>query len=630
MNGRDVALGLVGVLALGAGLHAKRGSRAGSASARISTLRSVTTQTLDEMQRVGWYAPLEREPRHDRPSAWDINNGWCEEWAEAAKRRVGGEVVDLAALRTEVFGLPEGIFEDVAHVVLLLDGRFYDAQDLEGVDDPRQLQLVRGVSRQAFVRGSSARDPLAAVRALGYTEAEIARARAAAGQGPRALERGDQTTQTAGPTRQGAYEGIDFRPPPEVRAEALRGLRLRKQNERRGVRVDPKTGAGPGGWWIGVGRALQLVTLPEIPPRELRRMRDYFRRHAKDTTAKGFGDERTPTPGFVAWLLWGGHEGRVWARDVAGQMDQMDAEEGRSGARFDRKETGRIAKRPLGSRAHAGPEGQMALRGARLTAELAGRPRRRRGSRNASDPTAGLSEPLQRLYDSLDLTEAGKAEELAYSGPSWLLWAGLSEGGHAKLAKAYEDSEYDTEAILKTIKKKLDPAWLTDWYAQYVPQLLQQDAAEAPSFLFLEEPKVLRDVWLVHFTGDADKVARQGFRHGIDDPARIGLTTHFTEAAKTQPGYTFAFRPEDVLRYAYGHLGRLKYGKEAVVFRADAILAWHNSDNEHQAIVWGPEAKDRRAVEMNGRKPVIRNAEEEEVEYDDFPSLVADLAAGRI
>jgi len=170
-------------------------------------------------------------------------------------------------------------------------------------------------------RGSRSTAPL---RALGYTDAEIARAIAAAGQGPTALMRGD--TQTAGPTRQGAYEGIDFGPPAEVREEALRGLRLRKVNERNGKRVDPRTGAGPGGWWIGVGRAIQLATLPAIPPREILRMRNYFRRHAVDTKAKGFGNEDRPTPGFVAWLLWGGHEGRAWALEIARAMDAQDAE----------------------------------------------------------------------------------------------------------------------------------------------------------------------------------------------------------------------------------------------------------------------------------------------------------------
>ena len=162
-----------------------------------------------------------------------------------------------------------------------------------------------------------------------------------------------------------------------------------------------------------------------------------------------------------------------------------------------------------------------------------------------------------------------------------------------------------------------------------MPQLLQQEPAEAPSFLFFDPPKVLRNTWLVHFTNDADAIERKGFRHGIDDPMRVGLTTHFGKAAKAQPGYTFAFRPEDVNRYAW-KMGRPKYGKEAVVFRADAVLAYHTSDEEDQAIGWGPEAKDIRAVWMDGRNPVLTNEDGENIAYDDFPSLIAAIQAGRV
>jgi hypothetical protein len=453
-------------------------------------------------------------------------------------------------------------------------------------------------------RGSADRDPYTPIRALGYSDAEIQRALTAAGQGPTALQRGDDSTQTAGPTRQGAYPGLDFRPPPEVRKEALEGLRLRKENERRGKRVDPKTGAGPGGWWIGVGRAIQLATLPAMPPREITRMRDYFRRHAADMKSAGAARGQA-TPGVVAWLLWGGTEGRVWANELARQMDAMDA--GRKGRR--------------GSRS-------LAERGARLTAELAGRTRRRRGSRNAGDPTAGLSEPLERLYDTLNLSDAQRAEELAYSA-SWLLWQGLSEGGNDALADAYEESGYDTEDILRRIKDELGAGWLERWYDDYYPQLLQQDAAEAPSFLFFDRPKVLRNAWLVHFTADAERVARQGFRRGVEDPMRVGLTTLLSQSQKRTPGYTFAFRPGDVNRYAWNR-GRPKYGKEAVVFRADAVLAYHTSDEEDQAIAWGPEAKDIRAVWMDGRNPVLTNEDGENIVYDDFPSLIAELEAGRV
>ena len=80
-----------------------------------------------------------RERCFDEPTAWDINNGWCREWAEEAVKRFGGEVVWLDQIDEE--------FEDVSHAVLVLGGLFYDAQNLEGVPNPRELDVVKGVSR---------------------------------------------------------------------------------------------------------------------------------------------------------------------------------------------------------------------------------------------------------------------------------------------------------------------------------------------------------------------------------------------------------------------------------------------------------------------------------------------------
>lgn len=71
--------------------------------------------------------------------AWDINCGLCEEWAEAARLVVGGDCVWLDQV--------DDAYQDVAHCVLLLDGRYFDSQHPSGVDHPSELSIVRGVSR---------------------------------------------------------------------------------------------------------------------------------------------------------------------------------------------------------------------------------------------------------------------------------------------------------------------------------------------------------------------------------------------------------------------------------------------------------------------------------------------------
>jgi hypothetical protein len=112
-------------------------------SAVVAQLRAVTDRVLDEMQQAGWFREASRVRCFDRPTEWDINCGWCCEWAETAVETVGGAMLDIAEL-----GMDE---EEWAHYVLVLDGRIYDAQDPDGVESVEALHLVRGVTRAEWL-----------------------------------------------------------------------------------------------------------------------------------------------------------------------------------------------------------------------------------------------------------------------------------------------------------------------------------------------------------------------------------------------------------------------------------------------------------------------------------------------
>lgn len=103
-----------------------------------NVLREVTSDTMDLMQADGWYAPGDDEPRYDRPLPWDVNNGYCEDWAEHAIRVFGeGESIFL-----EDYG-----YSDIAHVVLKLRGMYYDAQHPDGVKNLDDLSIVKRLPR---------------------------------------------------------------------------------------------------------------------------------------------------------------------------------------------------------------------------------------------------------------------------------------------------------------------------------------------------------------------------------------------------------------------------------------------------------------------------------------------------
>ena len=88
-------------------------------------------------------------------------------------------------------------------------------------------------------------------------------------------------------------------PPAAVAANAARGLELRER-------------FGRGGTEVGVRRAQGLSAREPIDGRDLTAIYSYFARHAVDRRPDWDAPDR-PTAGYIAWMLWGGDEGRRWA-----------------------------------------------------------------------------------------------------------------------------------------------------------------------------------------------------------------------------------------------------------------------------------------------------------------------------
>lgn len=103
------------------------------------------------------------------------------------------------------------------------------------------------------------------------------------------------------------FAEIDLRCPQSVALNAAHGLALRAR-------------FGRGGTWIGVARAQELAGRVPLQPSTIRRMVSFFARHEVDKRARNFGNEDNPSAGYVAWLLWGGDEGRAWAIDVKSRI----------------------------------------------------------------------------------------------------------------------------------------------------------------------------------------------------------------------------------------------------------------------------------------------------------------------
>jgi hypothetical protein len=73
-----------------------------------------------------------------------------------------------------------------------------------------------------------------------------------------------------------------------------------------------------------VREARTIAGRQDVSPDKLRRMRAWFARHESDKKP-GWDKPGQETPGYVAWLLWGGDPGRRWAEQMVADMERIEA-----------------------------------------------------------------------------------------------------------------------------------------------------------------------------------------------------------------------------------------------------------------------------------------------------------------
>ena len=98
-------------------------------------------------------------------------------------------------------------------------------------------------------------------------------------------------------------------PPEAVQAAARRGLELRAE----------QAPSNRGGTSVGLRRAAQLANGQPVSLSTLKRMSSFFARHAVSKGTPGWGVD---SPGYQAWLLWGGDPGRAWANRMIRRLER--------------------------------------------------------------------------------------------------------------------------------------------------------------------------------------------------------------------------------------------------------------------------------------------------------------------
>ena len=124
--------------------------------------------------------------------------------------------------------------------------------------------------------------------------------------------------------RDAARTDVEYRAPGDVDLTVTAEI---ADNAQRGLRLYEDGKGGDGLVRQTIIDARKMANREALSEQKVRRMPGWFARHETDKVP-GWDEPGEETPGFVAWLLWGGDEARDWAERKVEQLDKAKADRG--------------------------------------------------------------------------------------------------------------------------------------------------------------------------------------------------------------------------------------------------------------------------------------------------------------
>lgn len=125
------------------------------------------------------------------------------------------------------------------------------------------------------------------------------------------------------PDDEGAYYGAISVPTPDItKSISFKYFPTDGMKEAAKRALKWKEEGFDGGTRVGLARANQIVNNENLSDDTILRMYSFFSRHEVDKKAEGFnsGEDGFPSPGRVAWDLWGGDAGYSWSTKIRNRL----------------------------------------------------------------------------------------------------------------------------------------------------------------------------------------------------------------------------------------------------------------------------------------------------------------------
>lgn len=213
-----------------------------------------------------------------------------------------------------------------------------------------------------------------------------------------------------------------------------------------------------------------------------------------------------------------------------------------------------------------------------------------------------ISNDLIYLKRYLNMSSKEQKIELVYNNPH-LVKQFAEEYFDPQIKKFILQNEYEDYEIVDEFQKKY-PNEFNDFLDWSHRQLVNGKIYEIPTWYVMRFQNIVKNQWLIHFSDNARQIwSDQKFTYGIptEDLDRLGYSTSYKMEYKKGGGFNFAYDINDFAKYGRSNYrgNSWKYGKEAVMFKASGIKAYHYGDEEPQVIFVGNSANSIVLLEYN-------------------------------